>query len=107
MILHCLPKATWEAARDQRLYRARALATDGYTHCSGVSAFPRVLPNFAGATEPLTLLALDPAKLTAPIRWGPDPDSGVRYPHIYGPLDTGAVVAAVPVPPAVIAKEPL
>ncbi len=50
----------------------------------------------------LLLLAVDPARLTDPVRLEPgdpaDPDS-MRFPHLYGPLPVTAVVAVVPYRP--------
>jgi ribosomal protein S18 acetylase RimI-like enzyme len=47
----------------------------------------------------LVLLVVDPSRLTDPVRWEPgrpeDPP-GMFFPHLYGPLPTTAVIAAVP-----------
>jgi ribosomal protein S18 acetylase RimI-like enzyme len=47
----------------------------------------------------LVLLVVDPSRLTDPVRWEPgrpeDPP-GMLFPHLYGPLPTTAVIAAVP-----------
>ena len=56
---------------------------------------------YAGRTD-LVLLRVDPARLSAPVRWEPgvptDPDSMV-FPHLYGPLPTAAVISVTPYRP--------
>ncbi|SFT74463.1 Uncharacterized conserved protein, DUF952 family [Geodermatophilus amargosae] len=52
----------------------------------------------------MVLLVVDPARLTGPVVEEPgvpgDP-AGMRFPHLYGPLPTAAVVAVVPYRPPV------
>ena len=52
---------------------------------------------FSGRTD-LVLLRVDPARLTAPVRWEPgvptDPES-MRFPHLYGPMPIAAVTAVL------------
>jgi len=53
---------------------------------------------FAGADD-LVLLCVDADRLTAPLRYEPgDPGSTELFPHLYGPLDTTAVIDALPFP---------
>ena len=41
------------------------------------------------------MLVIDPAKLTAELR-DEDPGIGTAFPHVYGPIDEGAVVEVRP-----------
>ncbi len=44
------------------------------------------------------LLAVDPRRLTARLRWeAPHPGSEERFPHLYGPLEVSAVIEGRPV----------
>lgn len=56
---------------------------------------------FAGRTD-LVMLFVDPAMLSAPLRWEPgvpgDPES-MLFPHLYGALPTTAVVGVEPYRP--------
>jgi uncharacterized protein (DUF952 family) len=46
-------------------------------------------------TEPLVLLVIDPTLLTATVRDERPPDAEETFPHVYGPIDLGAVVKVV------------
>lgn len=49
--------------------------------------------HFGGASE-LVVLAIDEARVEVPLRWEDTSGRGERYPHLYGPVPTAAVVAA-------------
>ena len=53
---------------------------------------------YKGRTD-LVLLVLDPARVNAEIRYE-ESEPGQRFPHLYGPLNLDAVIAAVPFLPA-------
>jgi uncharacterized protein (DUF952 family) len=47
------------------------------------------------AADDLLVLAIDPERLTHPLKAEPA-RSGEVFPHVYGPIDRGAVVSARP-----------
>lgn len=100
MILHICLAGDWQPGVS---YRPASLDHEGFVHCSDLGTVH--LPAnrlFAGRTD-LVLLCLDPARLTAPLRWeeGDPPDpSGIRFPHLYGEINPEAVVATHAFPPA-------
>lgn len=99
MILHICFAGEW---RPGVPYRPASLSAQGFVHCSdpGTAHLP-ANRLFRGRTD-VVLLRLDPARLTAPLRWeeGDPPDpSGIRFPHVYGEINPEAVVSAHPWPP--------
>jgi uncharacterized protein (DUF952 family) len=90
-ILHIASRDAWEAARTAAHYRGDTLATDGFIHCSTPEQVVRVADAYFRGRSGLVLLAIDPSRLTAELRWEESPDGGV-FPHIYGPLNLDAVV---------------
>lgn len=100
-IFHIATAADWEAAKRSGSYttstRGRSLAEEGFIHASHADQWQRVKKTFyAGVTEPLVLLAIDPDRVDAPVV-EEIPDGADRgFPHIYGPLDPDAVVRAIP-----------
>ena len=54
---------------------------------------------YRGVTADLVLLVIDTGRLAAPLRYDDVPSVGMRFPHIYGPLNPDAVLRAVPLAP--------
>jgi uncharacterized protein (DUF952 family)/GNAT superfamily N-acetyltransferase len=102
VLVHLIETAEWRQALDTGAVRPPSLADVGFVHLST----PDQVHVPAGLLFPgrrdLVLLVVDPARLTDPVRFEPgdpaDPES-MRFPHLYGPLPTTAVIAAVPYRP--------
>jgi glutathione S-transferase len=93
-VYHLVLRSVWE--RDpERPYRAGSLDTEGFIHCSFADQVARSANRFYADAADLLVLAIDPARLTAPLREEPA-KGGTLYPHVYGPIDRDAVTAAVP-----------
>ncbi len=103
VLFHVADADEWAAARQSGRYerstRGLSLAEVGFIHLSTAEQWPGVLRRFYGDHEAgLVLLTVDPALLTAPLRWEVgDPTTGEEFPHLYGPLEVAAVTAATPI----------
>lgn len=96
MIFHLTTRSAWDAARKTGEYTAASLEAEGFIHCSTEAQLLPVANTFyQGVADPI-VLCIDPARLTAEVRWeSPDPAdpfSASRFPHVYGPIDIDAVV---------------
>ena len=106
LIYHLAAGADWQAAKGQGSYRAASLEAEGFIHCSTAAQVERVANAFLKGQRGLVLLCIDPAKLTSDLKWEgpahPNPDAAGKpsddqlFPHLYGPLNVDAVVAALP-----------
>lgn len=102
-IFHVTTRAEWDAATAVGSYRmstkGAALDEVGFIHASSAEQLPRVASFlYSGSDEPLVVLELDDDAIRGsgiPIRWE-DGGAGELFPHIYGAVDTGFVVAAQP-----------
>jgi uncharacterized protein (DUF952 family) len=102
VLLHLIEPGEWRDALHTGAVRPPSLADVGFIHLST----PDQVHVPAGLLFPgrrdLVLLVVDPARLTDPVRFEPgdpaDPAS-MRFPHLFGPLPTTAVVAVVPYRP--------
>ena len=87
----CLASA-WREAERQGAYRGSDDdRRDGFIHFSTASQLAgTVAKHFAGQTG-LFLIAVDTEVLGEALRWEPS-RGGELFPHLYGELDTGAVI---------------
>jgi len=98
-IYHMLRAEEWSGLPPGADYAPASLATEGFIHCTaGEANLIDVAGRYYPADPaPWLVLVIDPARLTATIRWEVQPD-GLAYPHIHGPIDAGAVTAVLPFP---------
>jgi uncharacterized protein (DUF952 family) len=103
VIYHIAMAADWERALADGQYttstRGATLAEQGFIHASTAGQVTAVANAFYRGEPDLLLLAIDARRLTAPLRYDEVPGSAEPFPHIYGPLNTGAVIRALPFPP--------
>ena len=100
-IYHLALASDWEAAREAGEYRVSTrgvtLEQEGFIHCSHADQWRGVREAFyADVTEPLLLLTVDTGRLASPVREEHVPGADRPFPHVYGPIDLGAVVAVTP-----------
>jgi uncharacterized protein (DUF952 family) len=98
-IYHIALAREWAQARQSGIYRTstygRSLEDEGFIHASRREQVTTVYAHlYRSVRERLVLLTIETDRLTAP--WRSDPVGDETFPHIYGPLNTSAVVAAEP-----------
>ena len=98
-IFHIATAADWAEAQRTGSYttstRGVTLEQEGFIHAARKEQVQPVWRRYyADADEPLVLLTIDTDKLAS--RWQEDPVGDDTYPHVYGPIDTPAVVRAQP-----------
>ncbi len=94
-ILHITHRTAWEAAQQAGNYTAPSLATEGFIHFSTPAQVLWVAERFYAGQTDLVLLEVDPAALTAELRYE-ESEPGQLFPHLYGPLNLEAVRAVRP-----------
>jgi len=97
-ILHITTDAGWAAAQADGALTTPSLAEEGFIHCSTFAQLEATANRVFRGSGDLLLLELDPAKLTAPLKWERATDVGDEFPHIYGPLNLDAVLGTRPLP---------
>ena len=90
-IFHIVTPEIWEKFKDQKFYEAESLATEGFIHCSYEEQLEAVLRRYYKNAGKVLILTLDTAKLTSKLVSEPS-TGGEFYPHIYGEINTDAVV---------------
>ena len=87
------PASAWREAERQGVYRGSADdIRDGFVHFStSAQVAETARKHFFGQTG-LFLVAVDAGALGEALRWEPS-RNGELFPHLYGELDLGAVIA--------------
>ena len=97
MLIHHLALATdWAAAQVVGEYRVSTLGADldevGFIHASFAEQLAGTAArSYRAVSEPLVVLVIDPDRLGCPVVVE-EVVGGDRFPHIYGPVPTDAVV---------------
>ncbi|MGB3327946.1 MAG: DUF952 domain-containing protein [Thermomicrobiales bacterium] len=93
---HLVPADVWAASSSADSYVPEAYDQDGFIHCTnGLDELVKVANMFYTA-DPRTFrtLVLDMKAIASEVRYD---DPNETYPHIYGPLNTSAVVGELAV----------
>ena len=96
IIYHVTTAADWKKALETGLYDHPSLKEEGFIHCSQEHQVAGVLERYFSGKTGLIKLVIDTDKLTSKYIFDWSPSSQDTYPHIYGPINTGAVVEVVP-----------
>ena len=72
-----------------------SLKTEGFIHASPKSQLNRVANKFYTKTENPLILVVEKSKIQPQVKW--EPATGGLYPHIYGPLNTSAIIKSIPI----------
>lgn len=96
-IFHICSSAAWTAAKDGE-YRCASLDSEGFIHCSTLDQVVEVANYVFRGQHGIVLLVIDPDRVASPIRYE-NAGNGKLYPHIYGPLNSTAVIAVEPFEP--------
>jgi uncharacterized protein (DUF952 family) len=88
-LVHILTPPAWQQAQHQNEYSPPSLKDQGFIHFSRPHQALGVANRYYGKEKDLLLLWIDPARLSAPLRW--KLSDGQLYPHLYGPLNLEAV----------------
>jgi len=90
MLLHIARGDEWARAQMDGSYRTGSLHEQGYIHCSYPHQVIEVANMVYRGQRGLVLLHIDPDRLDS--RVVEEDGGGELYPHVYGPINLGAVV---------------
>jgi uncharacterized protein (DUF952 family) len=89
-IYHIVLPEKWTEVRGDT-YEHESLGGEGFIHCSFEDQIDDVLERYFGGAASVNILEIDPALLTSKLVVEPS-TNGEKYPHIYGPINVGAVM---------------
>lgn len=95
-IYHISIKKDWERAIQEKVYTHESLIKEGFIHASDYDQLLSTAEMYYSEDVPLVLLAIDPEKLNAPVKYELAVTRDSLFPHIFGPVNLEAVIQAVP-----------
>lgn len=96
VIYHLTSESAWREALDRSSYRADSLEREGFIHASTASQIVEVANRLFTGRDDLILLHLELARVEPRIVRENLEGGAELYPHLYGPLNLDAVLAATP-----------
>jgi uncharacterized protein (DUF952 family) len=102
MIVHITTRSAWAEAQHIGHYSHPSLFIDGYIHCSAPTdeQVIAVANAYCLGQPDLILLHIDPERLNLTLKYEEYEDSGLFFPHVYGPLNLDAVLEVADFLPA-------
>ncbi len=99
-LYHIAKSADWANAQKTGEYTVgslqRSYEEDGFIHLSYAAQVNVIADLIYKDTPSLLLLSIDPSRLTAKVKDEKAEYPAEFFPHLYGPLNTDAVVSALP-----------
>lgn len=92
IIFHIARRDAWASGAAAGSYRPEMFPIDGFVHCSTRDQVIKVADARFRSQTDLVLLCIDTDKVTAPIRYENLEGGQDLFPHIYGEINTAAVV---------------
>ena len=91
IILHITQNKQWKEAKLSGIYRGDTLDTEGFIHCSTPKQIIPTANRFFLHKQGLIVLFIDTDRIQSEIRYEAA-ENGKIFPHIYGVLNTNAVL---------------
>ncbi len=95
VIYHVTTAGEWEAAKQKGFYEHPSLKAEGFIHCSQEHQVAAVLDRYFAGQSGLVKLVIDTDRLTSHYVFDWSPSTQDTFPHIYGPINTGAVTDVI------------
>lgn len=95
IIYHVTTAAEWNAAKEKGFYETPSLHSEGFIHCSQDHQVAGVLDRYFEGKKGLVKLVIDTDKLTSKFVFDWSPSIADTFPHVYGPINTEAVIDVV------------
>ena len=94
MIYHVAAQVDWLNAQPSGMYTPPAYAAEGFIHACKEDQVKGVLERYYKDQKGLVILHIEESLLSAPYKFEFVERSNDEFPHIFGPINTTAVVGA-------------
>ena len=90
MIYHIIEEGLWEEIKNQNYFRPESLEGEGFVHFSKEDQVEKIADFQDRNVAETLVLEIDEERLDSELRFEGDEE---KFPHLYGPLNLGAVVS--------------
>ena len=97
VIYHICRETEWAAAQLKGRYSGSSQDDAGFIHFSTAEQLEESAAKHRAGQEGLVLIAVETRQLGSALKWEPA-RGGQLFPHLYGKLPLGAVIAVAPLP---------
>lgn len=100
IIFHLVSEKEWKEHQERGSYRPPSLEEEGFVHCSAGWQVEDAANRLYSGVRKMLLLVIDVASLEPEIRYEQsEEDSEELFPHVYGPINIGAVIDKIQLRP--------
>ena len=92
IIYHVTSRDEWNKATENGTYIAPSLELENFIHCSKAEQVEGVFQRYFKGKKDLVRLTIDTDRLTASWQYDLAPSINEEFPHVYGPINTDAVI---------------
>lgn len=92
ILFHITTKEDWKTHQSDGNYEPESLDSQGFIHCSRGDQLEDTANRLFAGKQEFLLLVIDVSSLRPQVKYELNEDTGLKFPHIYGPLNTNAVI---------------
>lgn len=92
LLFHITTKDDWKQFNNSGRYEPESLESDGFIHCSTGDQVEATANRIFEDEDEILLLVIDATTLHEDIKYEEDADTGEKFPHLYSPLNTNAII---------------
>jgi uncharacterized protein (DUF952 family) len=92
LLFHLTTKEDWKTFQKGGSYEPESLEAEGFIHCSSGNQVEDTANRIFSDQDSILLLVIDATMLREDIKYEKDPETGDKFPHIYGPISVNAII---------------
>ena len=92
LLFHITTNNDWKEFNNGGSYEPESFESEGFIHCSTGEQVEATANKIFGDKDEILLLVIDATTLHDDIKYEKDEDTGKKFPHLYSPLNTNAII---------------
>jgi uncharacterized protein (DUF952 family) len=92
LLFHITTQEQWKEFQKGGSYIPESLEEHGFIHCSSGSQLEDTANRLFDDKDEILLLVIDASMIRDDVKYEKDPESGEKFPHIYGAISVNAII---------------